>query len=181
MATARAMLAPLNGLPVQTWPRPHWARDRRRKLTRSRSNRPTTVSHRAPGISTLWCPLYYGDDSEFLKLRQSVLVAHLLTRRQLARVHVPLKAAHARDPPAIFYSLRQELREPVRLSPLSPPSVCVVQMSVRTSVLDLFHSVLLYRSPSHPSRPRFTTPLAPVYLARPHATTSRFPRDWMIV
>ena len=120
-------------------------------------------------------------DSEFLKLRQSVLVAHLLTRRQLARVHVPLKAAHARDPPAIFYSLRQELREPVRLNPLSPPSVCVVQMSVRTSVLDLFHSVLLYRSPSHPSRPRFTTPLAPVYLARPHATTSRFPRDWVIV
>ena len=75
---------------------------------------------------------------------------------------------------------RQELREPVRIT-LSPPSVCVVQMSVRTSVLDLFHSVLLYRSPSHPSRPRFTTPLAPVYLARPHATTSRFPRDWMIV
>ena len=124
------------------------------------------------------CTLRY---SEFLKLRQSVLVAHSLTRRQLARVHVPLKAAHARDPPAIFYSLRQELREPVRLSPLSPPSVCVVQMSVRTSVLDLFHSVLLYRSLSHPSRPRFTTPLAPVYLARPHATTSRFPRDWMIV
>ena len=65
--------------------------------------------------------------------------------------------------------------------PPSPPSVCVVQMSVRTSVLDLFHSVLLYRSLSHPSRPRFTTPLAPVYLARPHATTSRFPRDWVIV
>ena len=83
----------------------------------------------------------------------SVLVAHLLTRRQPARVHVPLKAAHVRDPPAIFYSLRQELREPVRLNPLSPPSVCVVQMSVRTSVLDLFHSVLLYRSLSPPIPP----------------------------
>ena len=84
----------------------------------------------------------------------SILVAHLLTRRQPARVHAPLKAAHVRDPPAIFYSLRQELREPVRLNPLSPPSVCVVQMSVRTSVLDLFHSVLLYRSISltHPAR-----------------------------
>ena len=74
-------------------------------------------------------------------------------------MHVPLKAAHARDPPAIFYSLRQELREPVRLSPLSPPSVCVVQMSVRTSVLDLLHSVLLYRSL-----------FPPIPLAAPNAT-----------
>ena len=112
---------------------------------------------------------------------QYLLLTYLLTRRQPARVHALLKAAHARDPPAIFYSPRQELREPVRLNPLSPPSIRVAQMSVRTSVLDLFHSVLLYRSLSHPSRPRFTTPLAPVYLARPHATTSRFPRDWVIV
>ena len=57
------------------------------------------------------------------------------------------------DPPAVFYSPRQELREPVRLNPLSPPSIRVAQMSVRTSVLDLFHSVLLYRSLFSPIPP----------------------------
>ena len=56
---------------------------------------------------------------------------------------------------------RQELREPVRIT-LSPPSVCVVQMPVRTSVLGLcLTQCCCTVVRTHPSRPRLRTPPAP--------------------
>ena len=56
---------------------------------------------------------------------------------------------------------RQELREPVRIT-LSPPSVCVVQMPVRTSVLGLcLTQCCCTVVRAHPSRSRPRTPLAP--------------------
>ena len=56
---------------------------------------------------------------------------------------------------------RQELREPVRIT-LSPPSVCVVQMPVRTSVLGLCLTQCCCTAVcAHPSRSRLRTPPAP--------------------